>query len=175
MVDLLLRWWLRSGRYRWSRICRKLLERKYLNRPVPAANSLDEIQAALDQIRWVPDSAWRLFDLVSYPEATWARRSDDCDGFSCLAAALLRNLDPGYRPVLLTVIARPVGDSHTVCVFAGEEGRLRYFDNNTLRAGPFDSYREVAATLLKEKNRLVCWDVADPLNLRTISFHRALD
>jgi hypothetical protein len=43
MFDAFLRWWLRSGRYGWSRLRRRLFERKYLKVALPEAASLEEI------------------------------------------------------------------------------------------------------------------------------------
>ena len=172
IVDAFLTGWLRWGRYPWSRVYRRLFEGRYRGTPLPVANSLDEIARALSQLTWVPDDWRRLFDSVSYPEATWARRRDDCDGFACLAAALLRRWQPETRPVLLTVIVRPAKDSHTVCVFAGARGHLRFFDNNTLRPEEYTSYADLAPDVRKSAERLVCWDIADPVTLKTIEFHR---
>ncbi len=173
IVDLFLAGWLRYGRYPWSRLYRRLFEGRYRNVALPAAASLGEIQQVLSQLTWVPDDWRRLFDSVSYPEATWARRQDDCDGFACLAAALLRRWRPETRPVLLTVIVSPARDSHTVCIFEEDDGSLRFFDNSTLRPEEYRTFADLASEVRKTVNRLVCWDVADPVELKTLEFHKA--
>ncbi len=172
IVESLLRFWLHSGRYRWSRVYRRLFEGRYLKYPLPAASSLMDIKSTLDQIQWTPDSVLRLFDCVSYPEATWVRKKDDCDGFSSLAAALIQTWKPECNPVLLTVIVMPVKNSHTVCVFTDDQDKLRFFDNNTLRSESYSNYGEIAAAIKTENNKLVCWDIVNPFGLKTIEFHR---
>jgi len=174
MIDFFLRCWLGTLRYRWSRLYRRLFENRYRKSTLPPVMSLEDIRAILDQVRWVPDSLLQLYDAVSYPAATWARKRDDCDGFASLAAALLLSWRPESSPVLLTVVMRPVKDSHTVCIFRDDHGWLRVYDNNTLRGEVYRSYSEVAGTILRENHRLVCWDVADPLTLKTLEFHDAL-
>jgi hypothetical protein len=171
LIDLLLRWWLRSGRYPISRLYRRLVEGKYLKYNLPAVSSLEDIKEALDEITWTPDTALRLFDTISYPQATWARKKDDCDGFSCLAAQLFQAWEPQYQPVLLTTVVRPVKNSHTVCVFKQGQDKLRFFDNNIMRNEISNSYGEIAA-LIRKDNIVVCWDVADPFSLKTKEFHR---
>jgi hypothetical protein len=171
LVEGLLRWWLRSGRYRWSRLHRRLFERKYLKYTLPLADSVANIKALLDQIQWIPDNAWRFFDCVSYPELTWALKKDDCDGFSSLAAALLHNWQPESRPVLITVIVRPVKHSHTVCVFHDLD-KLCFFDNNNLRMENCSTFNEIASIISNSTDKLVCWDVVNPFTLKTIEFHK---
>ncbi len=173
IVDLFLIGWLRYGRYPWSRLYRRLFEGRYRTGALPAVTSLDDIQRILSQVSWVRDDWRRLFDSVSYPQATWARQEDDCDGFACLAAALLREWRPETRPVLLTVIVSPAKDSHTVCVFEQADGSRRFFDNKDLRPEEYHTFAEMAPEVRRNINRLVCWDIADPVTLKTLEFHRA--
>jgi len=116
IVDSFLVWWLRSGRYGWSWLRRRLFERRYLTTVLPTVNSLEEIEACLRQITWTMDGPLHLFDCISYPHVTWAKKKDDCDGFSSLAAELLNRWNPNCNPVLVTAMVRPIRDSHTVCV-----------------------------------------------------------
>ena len=150
---------------------RKLFERKYRNQSLPAANSLKDIEVYLAQVTWTMDGPLRLYDSISYPQTVWSRKKDDCDGFAILAATLLERWQPSSSPVLLTAILRPIRRSHTVCAFYAPGGVLWFFDNKILRQGDFGTYAEIVAEV-KDKARLVCWDVVEPKTLRTIEFHR---
>ncbi len=117
ITDRFLIWWLDTGRYRWSRLRRRLCERRYLTTVLPAVSSLEEIETCLREVKWTMDGPLHLFDCISYPQVTWARKKDDCDGFASLAAELLNRWNPNWNPVLVTTMVRPVRASHTVCVF----------------------------------------------------------
>ncbi len=171
-VEHFLVWWLRSGRYGWSRLHRRLFERRYLSIPLPAVSSLEEIEACINQVQWTADSLWDLFDCISYPQVTWARKKDDCDGFACLSAALLKQVSPGFNPVLVTAMLRPVKESHTVCVFNVPEGGYYFFDNNSLRRENCPTYDEVVKKVSSRGEKLVCWDVRNPDTLDMIEFHQ---
>jgi hypothetical protein len=171
IMDFFLTWWLRTGRYGWSRL-RRLFERRYLATALPTVNSLKDIEAALRQVTWTMDGPLHLYDCISYPQTTWAKKKDDCDGFASLAAELLYRLKPDYKPVLLTVILRPVQSSHTVCIFTAPHGDLCFFDNDLLRSDNYRSYNEVAAKISQQAKRLVCWDVRNPFTLELLEFHK---
>jgi hypothetical protein len=156
MIDRLLIWWLRTARYPWSRLRRRILEAKYSRLPLPPAGSLEDIEAWLRQVTWTMDGPLHLFDAVSYPQTVWAKKKDDCDGFAVLAAALLS----------------PMRKSHTVCALAVPGVGLWFFDNYTLRRGRYQTYAEIVQQV-KGENRLVCWDVADPETLQALEFHVA--
>lgn len=170
-VDGFLRWWLRSGRYGWSRLHRRIFEGRYLSVNLPTANSLEDIGTCLSQITWTMDGPLHLFDCVSYPQVTWLKKKDDCDGFSSLAAALLSGWDANSRPVLVTALVRPVRQSHTVCAFSSPDGALSYFDNSVLHSGDCASVEEIVASISHGSQRLVCWDVRDPLTFELLEFH----
>ena len=170
-VGLFLVFWLRFGRYPWSRF-RRLFERRYLSTTLPPASSPQEIDAALEQVTWTMDGPLHLYDAISHPQTTWAKKKDDCDGFAVLAAELLRRWDASTSPVLLTVMARPVRKSHTVCVFK-DGATYRFFDNDHLNPDGYASYAEVAQEVGRRGQKIVCWDVADPWTLRQLEFHRA--
>ena len=52
-----------------------MCEHKYLSVPLPAANSLEEIETCLGQVKWSMDGPLQLFDAISYyPQATWVCR-----------------------------------------------------------------------------------------------------
>ena len=172
LVDSFLTWWLNSGRYGWSRLRRWLCERRYLSIVLPTVNSLDEIETCLRQVTWTMDGPFHLFDCVSYPQVTWAKKKDDCDGFASLAAELLRRWDPNCSPVLVTAMVRPVRASHTVCAFTPSEGSLCFFDNYSLRLDNCQTYDEVVAKISQHAHRLVCWDVRNPVTLEMLEFHR---
>ena len=172
IVDLFLIWWLRTGRYGWSEIRRRLFERGYLGKPLPTVTSLEDIEAQLHKVKWTMDGPLHLFDSISYPEATWIKKKDDCDGFATLAAALLTQLNKEYSPVLVTVMIRPIRLSHTVCVFKSAPEGLWFFDNDSLRRVDCSKYDEIATIVGQQAERLVCWDVRNPDTLDMIEFHK---
>jgi hypothetical protein len=172
IMDFFLTWWLRTGRYGWSRLRRRLCERRYLATALPTVNSLKDIEAALRQVTWTMDGPLHLYDCISYPQTTWAKKKDDCDGFASLAAELLYRLKPDYKPVLLTAILHPVQSSHTVCVFTAPHGDLCFFDNDLLQRANYRSYDEVAAKISQQAKRLVCWDVRNPFTLELLEFRK---
>ena len=118
------------------------------------------------------DGPLHLFDSISYPQVTWTKKKDDCDGFACLAAALLNQLDNKYTPLLVTVMVRPVRASHTVCAFSVSEDALWIFDNGSMRRVDCKTYADVADMISKHAKRLVCWDVREPTLLDKIEFHK---
>ena len=148
---------------------RTVSERNYLKVTLPPVGSLEDIKSCLGQIAWTGDGPLHLYDAISYPEAVWARKKDDCDGFAILAARLLLNLSAETNPVLVTAFVRPVRKSHTVCVFRQAE-KLRVFDNKSLRDEVFETYDDVVR-IISEGCRLVCWDVVNPRNLETLAFY----
>ena len=172
VLDSFLIWWLHTGRYRWSWLRRRLFERRYLTTVLPAVSSLEEIEVCLKQVKWTMDGPLHFFDCISYPQVTWAKKKDDCDGFSSLAAELLRRWNPTCNPVLVTAMVRPVQASHTVCAFAAPQGGLCFFDNDSLRCEDCQTYEEVVARISQRDQRLVCWDVRNPTTLEMLEFHR---
>ena len=172
IVDYFLTWWLHTGRYRWSWLHRQLGERRYLTIALPRVNSLEEIESCLKQVTWTGDGPLHLFDCISYPQVTWVKKKDDCDGFSNLASELLRQLEPDYKPVLVTAMLRPIRRSHTVCAFHVSDGKLWFFDNAHLRRRDYETYAEIVDEITGQA-RVVCWDVVQPDTLKTIEFHRA--
>jgi hypothetical protein len=170
-IDFFLVWWLRSGRYRWSRLHRRLFEQRYLSTALPTVNSLEEIESSLKEITWTMDGPLHLFDCISYPNVTWAKKKDDCDGFSSLAAELLNRWNPNCNPVLVTAIVRPVRNSHTVCVFINPQGNLCFFDNSSLRCENYQTYSEVVTRISEHTDRLICWDIRNPATLEMVEFN----
>lgn len=116
------------------------------------------------------DGPLHLYDAISYPQTTWAKKRDDCDGFAVLAAELLIQWEPSTSPVLLTVMMRPARKSHTVCVFT-EGTAYRFFDNVHLNTDSYVSYAEVAREVSRRGTKVVCWDVVNPWTLRQLEFH----
>jgi hypothetical protein len=171
-VDNFMLWWLRSGRYSWSRFRRKAFERRYLNNDLPVISSLDDLEHCLKKVTWTMDGPLHLFDCISHPQVTWEKKKDDCDGFATLAAHLLNQLDPDYRPVLVTAIVHPLRYSHTVCAFQSPGNNLWFSDNYTLRKEDCRSYDEVVDKIAKHTKRIVCWDARDPFTFEIIHFHR---
>ena len=130
------------------------------------------LTARLRQVKWTMDGPLHLFDCLSYPQVTWAKKKDDCDGFAILAAELLHRLDPNCSPVLVTAMLRPVRGSHTVCVFTPLQGSLCFFDNDSLQCDSYQTYKEVVTRISQHAQRLVCWDVRNPVTLEMIEFHK---
>ena len=150
---------------------RWLFERKYLKEPLPEADSLEDIEACLKQITWKMEGLLHLYDSISYPQTTWAKKEDDCDGFASLAAELLYRLSSNYRPVLITTVIRPIAKSHTVCVFSNLRGNLWYFDNARLKREKYKTYDEIAFKVSQRGKSLVCWDVRNHYTFDLIEFH----
>ena len=161
------------GRYGWSRLRRRMCELKCFPTALPEVSTLAEIEDCLRQVTWTMDGPLHLYDSISYPETVWTGKKDDCDGFAVLASALLRKWDPHIEPVLLTVIMRPVQQSHTVCVFSLPGEKLRVFDNASLHDEEYEAYSAVVSVISEHKGRLVCWDVRDPETFNMIEFHKA--
>ena len=104
--------------------------------------------------------------------STWARKKDDCDGFAILAAELLNQWNPNCTPVLVTAMVRPIRASHTVCAFKAPMGGLWLFDNDSLRRVDCINYDDVVTLISKGVQRLVCWDVRNPVTLEMAQFHK---
>ena len=119
------------------------------------------------------DGPLHMYDAISYPGAVWAKKRDDCDGFAVLAEALLERWGASSEPSLVTVMLRPVRQSHTVCVFR-EGGDLRFFDNARLNEGVYKTYAQVVEKVAERGSRLVCWDVLHPETLTAREFHRVI-
>jgi hypothetical protein len=173
VIDILARWWLRSGRYRWSKMRRWLFERHYLKEPLPEADSLKDIEVCLKQITWKIEGLLHLYDSISYPQTTWVKKKDDCDGFASLAAELLYRLNSNYRPVLITTVVRPIAKSHTVCAFNNLRGNLWYFDNARLKREKYKTYDEIAFKVSQRGKSLICWDVRNHYTFDLIEFHQS--
>ena len=171
LVDSFLIWWLKSGRYPWSRFVRKMSGWRNIKSVLPTANSIDEVGLLLKQVTWTMDSPLHLYDSISLPEIVWDKKRDDCDGFAVLAANLLKRWKPSTNPKLLTVMMHPVRESHTVCAFRDGE-QMRFFDNYSLNRDNYKSYEEIAEQVGKRGERIVCWDIADPESLQALEFHR---
>ncbi len=164
-------WWLRSGRYRWSKLYRLLFEHRYLKESLPEAVSIEDVEACLKQVTWKLEGLLHLYDSISYPQTTWMRKKDDCGGFACLAAELLYRLNSNHRPVLITTVVKPISKSHTVCAFNNLRGNLWYFDNARLKSEQYRNYDEIAIKVSQRGKNLICWDVRNPYTFELIEFH----
>jgi hypothetical protein len=164
--------WLRYARYRWSRL-RRRIERHRHDVPLPAVSTIDDVRAALEQVRWVPDAAFHLYDAVSNPATTWAKKQDDCDGFAALAAELLTRIDVRHAPMLVTVVVLPLRRAHTVCAFRSlDSNEVRVFDNARLVEERFDSLDGVVGYVARRGERAIAWDIVRPGDLRPVAFGR---
>ena len=156
IIEWFLRWWLRSGRYGWSKMRRCICERKYAKQPLPKIKSLEDVKECLKQVKWKQEGLLHLYDSISYPQTAWAKKEDDCDGFAVLAAELLYRLNPDYRPVIITSIVMPITRSHTVCAFNSLQGNMWFFDNAKLKRDGYISYAEIAAKIGHRGDRKIC-------------------
>ena len=172
IINWFLVWWLRSGRYLWSKIRRSLFERRYLSMALPMVSSLEEVETCLNQVTWTMDGPLHLFDCISYPQTTWVKKKDDCDGFASLAAALITQNDSSSNPVLVTVMVRPIRSSHTVCAFRTSHDQLAFFDNDRLRSENCQKYEDIIALISKNTKRLIAWDVRNPATFEMVEFHK---
>jgi hypothetical protein len=172
LVDAFIVFWLKNLRYPWSRLRQRLFEGRYLKKELPAAESLPDIQDRLKKITWTKDGFFHLYDAISYPQTVWAKKKDDCDGFAVLAAELLQRLSPTFKPVLVTAAVRPVGKSHTVCVFKDGQ-KLAFFDNSRLRKGNYKSYSDIVEKFTSGSSvKLLGWDAVKPKSYEKLEFHR---
>jgi len=176
LVDCFAAFGLKNLRYPWSRLRRRLCERRYLKTELPPVNSLQDIRLKLKEVTWTKDGFFHLYDAISYPQTVWAKKKDDCDGFAILAAALLKSMDPATEPVLITAAMRPLRQSHTVCAFKDGQ-RLAFFNNKELCRGNFKEYKDIVAEFTKDPKKkgikkVICWDVVKPETLKTLEFHR---
>src|SRR5690606_12163374 len=143
IISLAAALWMRRLRYPWSRV-RRVFERRHRDVALPVVHSIEDVREALSQITWTRDGLFHLYDSVSRPETTWAKKRDDCDGFAALASELLHRLDPRLSPVMVTVVLRPLRKSHTVCAFRPlDSNELRVFDNSRLVDETFPSLQAV--------------------------------
>ena len=172
IIDWFLVWWLCSGRYLWSTVRRRLFEHHYLSTALPTVSSLEKVKVCLKQITWTMDGPLHLFDCISYPQTTWVKKKDDCDGFASLAAALITQYDSSSNPVLVTVMVRPIRSSHTVCAFRTSKETLCFFDNDRLRCENCQKYEDIIALITKNTKRLIAWDVRNPATFEMVEFHK---
>jgi hypothetical protein len=170
IINWFLTWWLRSARYRWSKLRRCLFESKYQKTELPEVNSLDDIEASLKKIDYKIDWILELFDSISYPGRVWEKQEDDCDGFAILAAELLRRWSPETEPVLITAMVRPYSRCHTVCAFT-HGGNLQYFNNSRRQTGNFAGYQDIMKHFTSRAQEVICWDVVNPDTLKAKEFH----
>jgi hypothetical protein len=117
---------------------------------------------SLDDIRGTPDLTPRKFAAyfrdfefkfhtdVQSPEAFLATQSGDCDDFSTLAAAVLR--EKGYTPRLITV--RMPGVTHVVCYIEETKSYLDYNNRGVERMVSSGSEIEAIAESVAKSYRL---------------------
>lgn len=170
IIDRYLIWWLRRGRNWWSWLVRRISERRYLAYALPQVTSLEEVQECLAVIKWTMEGPLHLFDCIHYPQRTWFRKRGDADDFACLFAELLYRSRPDSNPVLVTVVTRPIRRTNTVCVFTNPQGALQVFDLGRIGRG-YQTYDEVVASISERAQKLVCWDIRNPITLEMLECH----
>lgn len=173
---LFIRFWVRKGRLWWSKIYRKLFERKYLRKPLPELTLIDteplkpeqvmnRLRWVLSKIEWRQDKWYMLSDAISYPQTVWAKKADDCDGFAILSATLLerarQHIDGLGEVVILTVVGSPIRNSHTITCF-NLKGHWYVTDNDRVYMSGLDSIEEIAEFYLRRLFRkYYCWQLID--------------
>lgn len=121
--------WLSGPRYWWSNLYRFLFEQKYKLVAMPRVQSIYDIEKVLRTISWSADSAYKLYDSISYPGTVYTTKKDDCDGFAILAVELLKQLQIyGY---VYTYVPMDFASAHTICVFR-YKGFVCAFSNSYL-------------------------------------------
>ncbi|MDI6806223.1 MAG: hypothetical protein QMD14_00195 [Candidatus Aenigmarchaeota archaeon] len=168
-IEPALKLWLKHLRYPVSRLYRKIFEGKYLNTKLPDVHDLNELKRVLGEVTCTLE----LLDRISYPEAVWAKKRDDCDGFAILCADRLYTLDGVEDIKLVTAITKPVKNSHTVCTFFDLHlEKYRYFDNAYLVERGFESREDIVDDMIsKRRSHVLCWDVVEPQTLKQIEYH----
>ena len=87
---------------------------------------------------------------IQPPAVFLARKSGDCDDYSTLAAAVLR--EKGYTPRLISV--RMQGVTHVVCYIEETRSYLDYnFRGHTVAVNSGDILREIAETVAQSYGR----------------------
>lgn len=152
---------------------RRISERRYLayDYDLPQVTSLEEVGLCLRMIKWTMEGPLHLFDCIHYPQRTWFKNRGDADDFASLAAELLYRSRPDFNPVLVTVVLRPIRRTHTVCVFTNPQGALQVFDTSGLRDEEYQTYDEVVARISEGAQRLVCWDIRNPITFEMLECH----
>ena len=83
---------------------------------------------------------------IQRPEVFLSRKAGDCDDYSTLAAAVLR--EKGYTPRLISV--RMPGVTHVVCYIEETRSYLDYnFRGHTVAVGSGDILREIAESVAR--------------------------
>ena len=80
-------------------------------------------------------------------------------------------MGPGHLPGAAHRYAAFRKKSHTVCAFR-DGAAYRFFDNARLNPSTYTGYAEVANEVARRGDTAICSDVADPLSLRQLEFHR---
>ena len=178
MIKWFAKKWLGGIRYWWSKQYRAKRVGKYSDIALPEIKCFRDIFDALRQIKYEPDRVMELFDAIESPEQVWAERKADCDGFSVLAAELMKKFEPRCKPVLLTIVFNDFQKSHTVCAYRALNNWkiFRHVSNwdNCDPQGNFYSYQHIVNKISKRVgSNVICWDVVDHKTLDQKEFHVA--
>ncbi len=128
-------------------IASKIIARRYEQTDWKPATpgSLDELEKfCKEKVKYKADPARGLMDHIQpVKHMNWQLENrghieGDCDDISTYVAYMLRNM--GYKEIYRVNIARYL---HVICVFKTDEV-YRYFTNQYLRSGTFNSVKEAA-------------------------------
>lgn len=148
------------------------LRKRGVKIPVRKYKNLTDLRIALvdnveKRIKYRYDG-FGLLDWISYPEVVYKRASGDCDDYAILSAVHIKNFK-NCEPYLLTVIAKPIRYSHTVCIFP-YRSKFYLVDNGYLyHRGFYDI--EAIIEHLKERHgwkKIYAFDIIEALTFKRI-------
>ncbi len=73
----------------WSKLYRKLFERKYKEFPKDLPWSPAKVLDFFRECEWVADKWYMLWDAISKPEKFYSTKTGDCDEFAAMAGAVM--------------------------------------------------------------------------------------
>ena len=125
-MKFLYKIWINGLRQFWSKI-RWYRQSKIISENVQVVND-NNLSSILKDVythfEWVADGASQLFDSIRPAPALYneylncitsnSKIKDDCDGFHAIIYHILNN--SGYNVALLTMVTKPLKNSHTVVV-----------------------------------------------------------
>tara|TARA_R110000824_G_scaffold337764_1_gene524339 strand:- start:1550 stop:2170 length:621 start_codon:yes stop_codon:yes gene_type:complete len=171
----------------WSNIYRFLFHRKYKEVILPRNMSYIKASEEMVKLKWAPDKAMQLWDVVGSPR--WVQHcinqineghaqplgAMDCDEFSCWAANVVH---AKYIPAVFCFAWYDEGKNklhgHAMCWIKNKDGKYFHIGNWGLR-GPYKNLREACSDILKYclGCKPVGWALMDA-NLKVLKSGRGL-
>lgn len=122
----------------WSRMCRKLFERKYKKLPQDLPWTTAQVQKFFSQCTWKQDALGGVCDIISKPERFYETKTGDCDEYAIFACRVL----PWESMILSVTYIDPKRKwfrkfrGHNVCLYSYKD--KWYHLSNWGKSGPFD-------------------------------------